>query len=72
MKEDELRGTCRTHGHSNISSENLEGRYYLGDPDSIEMDYKEIGCKRLDCVEVHQDRNQWLVVVNTLLIFWFH
>jgi len=35
--------------------------------DNIEVDLKEIGCGNVYWIQLAQDRNQWLVPVNTVI-----
>jgi hypothetical protein len=49
-----------------------EGKKPLGRPrrrwmDSIKMDLREIGWDGIDSIDVAQDRNQWRVLVNTVM-----
>jgi hypothetical protein len=51
-----------------------EGKRPLGRPrrrwvDSIMMDLKEIGWDGMDWIELAQDRDQWRVLVNTVMNF---
>jgi hypothetical protein len=48
-----------------------EGKRPLGRPrrrwvDNIKMDLREIGCDRVDWMDVAQDRDQWRALVNTV------
>jgi hypothetical protein len=49
-----------------------EGKRPLGRPrrrwvDNIKMDLREIGWDRVDWMDMAQDRDQWRVLVSTLL-----
>jgi hypothetical protein len=49
-----------------------EGKSPLGRPrlsweDNIKMDLTEIGCGSMDWIDLAQDRNQWMVLVNTAM-----
>jgi hypothetical protein len=51
-----------------------EGKRPLGRPrhrwvDNIKMDLREIGCDGVDWIELAQDRDQWRVLVNTVMNF---
>jgi hypothetical protein len=57
-----------------ILLEKPEGKNPQGRPrrrwvDSIKMDLREIGWDGVDCIHVAQDRDQWRVLLNTLLNF---
>jgi hypothetical protein len=50
----------------------LEGKRSLGRPrrrwvDNIKMDLREIGWGRMDWIDLAQDRDQWRVLVNTVM-----
>jgi hypothetical protein len=52
-----------------------EGRKPLGRPrrrweDNVKMDLREVGWGRIDWIDLAQDRDRWLVVVNTLINLW--
>jgi len=52
-----------------------EERRPLGKPkhrweDNIRMDLKEIGWKGMDWIHLAHDRNQWWVLVNTVMNLW--
>jgi hypothetical protein len=40
--------------------------------DNSKMDLREIGWDGADWIDMAQDRDQWKVLVNTVLKFWFH
>jgi len=49
-----------------------EGKIPLGRPrrrceDNIRMDLKEIGWEGVDCMRLAQDRDQWRILVNTVI-----
>jgi hypothetical protein len=49
-----------------------EGKRPLGRPghrweDNIRMDLIEIGCGSMDWIDLVQDREQWMVLVNTVM-----
>jgi hypothetical protein len=49
-----------------------EGKRPLGKPrhiwvDSIKMDVREIGFDGMDLIDLTQDRDQWRVLVNTVM-----
>jgi hypothetical protein len=49
-----------------------EGKKPLGRPrrrwlDNIKMDFREIGCGGTDCIHLAQYRDQWRVLVNTVM-----
>jgi hypothetical protein len=51
---------------------NSERKRPLGRPrrrwaDNIKMDLGEIGWDGMDCIDLAQDRNQWKVLVNTVM-----
>jgi len=58
-----------------ISIRKSEGRRQLRRPkhrqeDNIRMDLMEIGCVSVDWMHLAQERNQWWVLVNTVLNIW--
>jgi hypothetical protein len=62
----ETRNTCR------ILVGKPEGKRPLGRPrcrwvDNIKMDFGEIGRDGRDWIELAQDRDQWRVLVNTVM-----
>jgi hypothetical protein len=49
-----------------------EGKKPVGGPrlrwvDNIKMDLREIGWVGMDCIDLAQDRDQWRVLVNTVM-----
>jgi hypothetical protein len=40
--------------------------------DNIKIDLREIGWGGMDWIDLTQDRDQWLAVVNTVMILGFH
>jgi hypothetical protein len=54
---------------------NPEGRRPLGRPrhrwvDNIKIDLREIGWEDMDWIDLAQDRDQWRVLVNTVMNLW--
>jgi hypothetical protein len=52
-----------------------EGKRPLGKPrckwvDNIKIDLKEIGSGGMDWIDLVQDRDQWRVLVNTVMNLW--
>jgi hypothetical protein len=52
-----------------------EGKRPLGRPrrrwvDNIKMDLREIGWDDMDWIYLAQDRDQWMVLVNTVMNLW--
>jgi hypothetical protein len=43
------------------------GRYRCRLEDNIIMDFREIGWKGMDWIHLAQDRDQWQVLVNTVM-----
>jgi len=35
--------------------------------DNIRMELKEIGCESVDCIDLAQDKDKWLVFVNAVI-----
>jgi hypothetical protein len=49
-----------------------EGKRLLGRPrrrseDNIKMDFQEVGCGRVDWIELAQDRDRWRELVNAVM-----
>jgi hypothetical protein len=40
--------------------------------EDIKMDLKEIGWERIECIDLAQDRHQWLALINVVINFRFH
>jgi hypothetical protein len=68
MKENEMGGTCGTHGGGErclqVSVGNPEGKRPLERPrrrweDNIEMDLREVGIDGANWIRLAQDRVQW-------------
>jgi hypothetical protein len=76
MKEDEVGGTCGTHGEGRGVYRVLVGRPEcmkpLGRPrhrweDNIKLDLREIGIHGANWIRMAQDRVRWRAFVNTVL-----
>ena len=57
-----------------VSWGNLRERDHLGDPscrweDNIMMDLQEVGCGRMNRIELAQDRDGWRTLVNAVKNF---
>jgi hypothetical protein len=39
--------------------------------DNIKIDLRDIGWDRMDCIDLAEDRDQWRVLVNTVMNLWF-
>jgi hypothetical protein len=51
-----------------------EGKSPLGRPRrrweyNIKMDLQELGCERVDCIDLAQDRGRWWALVNAVMKF---
>jgi hypothetical protein len=74
MKEDEVGGTCGTHGRGiyRVLVGSSEGKRPLGRPrhrreDNIKMDLREIGIDEANWIQLAQDRVQWRSFVSTVM-----
>jgi hypothetical protein len=74
MKENEVGGTCGTHGRGvyRVFVGRLEGERPLGRPrrrweDNIKMDPREIGIDGANWIPLAQDRVQWRGFVSTVM-----
>jgi transposase len=76
MKEDEVGGTCGTHGGGErfyrVLVGRTEGKRPLGRPrrrreDNIKMDLREIGIDGANWIQLAQDMVQWRTCVNTAM-----
>jgi len=38
--------------------------------DNIKMDFQEVGCGRMDWIELSQDRERWWELVNVVMSLW--
>jgi hypothetical protein len=74
-KDDEMGKVCSTHGATrNVCRISLESRKErrLGRPrrrweNNIRMDLREIRWGVMDSIDLAQDRDQWMVLVNTVM-----
>jgi hypothetical protein len=39
---------------------------------NVKMDLKETGWERVECIDLAQDRHQWLALINAVINFGFH
>jgi hypothetical protein len=76
IKENEVGGTCGTHGGGEECVQGLDGKARrkepLGGPrcrweDVIRMDLREIGWGSVDWIQLAQDRDRWRALVNTVM-----
>jgi hypothetical protein len=73
MKEDEVGGTCGTHGRGvyRVLDGRPEGKRPLGRPrrrweDNIKIDLREIGIDGANWIRLAQNRVQWRAFVNSV------
>jgi hypothetical protein len=78
IEKHEMGGVCSTYGGEERCIERLvgkpEGKGPLGRlrrrlEDNINMNLQEVGCGGMDWIELAQDRDRWLVLVNTIMNF---
>jgi hypothetical protein len=76
MKEEEMGGTCGTHGGGRgvyrVLVGRSEGKRLLGRPrrrweDNINLDLREIGIDGANWIQLAQDRVRWRASVNTVI-----
>jgi hypothetical protein len=76
VKEDEMGRACSTNGEKKNGYRILvgkpEGKRPLERPrhrlvDNIKMDLGEIGWDDIDWIELAEDRDQWRVLMNTIM-----
>jgi hypothetical protein len=74
VKEDEMGRVCSTNGGKRNACRILVGKPKrpLGRPrlmwvDNIKIDLTEIGWIGMDWIDLTQDRNQWKILVNTVM-----
>jgi hypothetical protein len=73
VKEDEMGRACSMNGgRRRMQIGKPEGKRPLGRTrrrwvDNIKMDLREIGRDGMDWIDLAQDRDQWRVLVNTLM-----
>jgi hypothetical protein len=76
VKEDEMGRACRRNGEKRNAYRILVGEPEGKNPserprcrwvDTINMDLREIGRDGMDWIDLAQDRDQWRVLVNTVM-----
>jgi hypothetical protein len=79
VKEDEMGRACSTNREKSNPYRILvgkpEGKISLGRSrrrweDNIRMDLRKIGWGGMDWIDLAQDRDQWRVLVNTVMNLW--
>jgi hypothetical protein len=54
-----------------------QGKIPLGKPrrrlvDNVRLDFGDMGWNGMDWIELAQDRDQWMILVNTIMNVWVH
>jgi hypothetical protein len=79
IKENEVGGTCGTHGRGQKSAQGFDGKARRKEPlgrprrrweDGIRINLREIGCGSVDWIQLAKDRDRWRVLVNTVMNLW--
>jgi hypothetical protein len=79
IKENEVGGTCGTHGSGEECVQGFDGKAQrkrlLGRPrrrweNGIRMNLRETGWGSVDWIQLAQDRDRWRALANTVMNLW--